>query len=160
MIEAFFPVNLAQAESHWLGQFLLQQVFFPPYIAELCPEVVVVTSNGLTVRQPVLAVSALLGVVIGFKGGYDFWRMTIEKKPPPKVQQQQQQQPMLDDGSMAVPSTRLWALAFVAFGIMNVSALPLHCFLSAPMTTYPKEVSDMPRGKWFNAIFCLVMFLT
>jgi len=32
-----------------------------------------------------------------------------------------------------------WALGFAAFGIMNLSAIPLHCLLPAVQDTYPSE---------------------
>lgn len=139
MIESFFPVNLAQAESYWLGDFLLNKVLFPPHVAELCPEVVVLTFQGVAVRQPALAVSASLGVLVGLKGGYNLWKLTEKiKRRALKTEEKEH----LNRRQQQLPSTRLWALAFVAFGLMNVSALPLHCLLSAPETTYPKEVSS------------------
>lgn len=139
MIESFFPVNLAQAESYWLGDFLLNKVLFPPYVAELCPEVVLVLT-GVAVRQPALAVSASLGVLVGLKGGYNLWKLTEKIKRRALLKTEEKELP--NRRRRQLPSTRLWALAFVAFGLMNVSALPLHCLLSAPETTYPKEVSS------------------
>jgi hypothetical protein len=134
MIKSFFPVNLAKAESYWLGDYLLNGLLFPPHVFELCPEVVVTFYGSSPVRQPALAVSATLGMIVGLKGGYDLWklvevsRMTASKAEFTKRRLRPR------------PTTRLWALAFAAFGIMNMSAIPLHCLLPAPKTTYPKEV--------------------
>lgn len=130
MIQTFFPVNLEKAESYWLGNFLLNDILFPPSIAKLCPEVVVTIADGIAVRQPALAVSATLGVLVGFKGGYDLWRLAKELGQDDIKDHLNRRQPI-----------ELWALAFTAFGMMNVSALPLHCLLAAPETTYPQEVS-------------------
>ncbi|KAG7357598.1 hypothetical protein IV203_002293 [Nitzschia inconspicua] len=136
MVQAFFPANLAAAESYWFGDFLLNQVLFPPYIADLCPEVLVVVGvNGVAVRQPALATSATVGALIGLKGGYDLWKITKtyngKTVEAPKIKSRLQ--------IRVTPSTQSWALAFVAFGLMNVSALPLHCLLPAPKSSYPNE---------------------
>ncbi|KAG7368262.1 hypothetical protein IV203_031005 [Nitzschia inconspicua] len=137
MVQAFFPVNLAAAESYWLGDFLLNEVLFPPYIADLCPEVLVVVGvNGVAIRQPALAASATFGALVGLKGGYDLWKITKncnEKtvEAPSKTKSRLQ--------IRVTPSSHSWHLAFVAFGLMNVSALPLHCLLPAPKTSYPNE---------------------
>jgi hypothetical protein len=69
MIQTFFPVNLEKAQSYWLGNFLLNEVLFPPHVAELCPEVVV-TIFGRSVRQPVLAASATLGMIVEVDGRF------------------------------------------------------------------------------------------
>jgi hypothetical protein len=129
MIQAFFPVNLAKAESYQLGDFLLNDLLFPPHVAELCPEVVVIF-HGMTLRQPALAASATLGMIVGLKGGYDLWKLA---KASSKAQNTLHR-------FRPCPSTRMWALAFATFGTMNLSALPLHCILPAPEMTYPKEV--------------------
>jgi hypothetical protein len=151
MIQAFFPVNLAKAESHWLGDLLLNELFFPPHVAQLCPEVVI-TFYGMAVRQPALAASATLGMVVGLKGGYDLWKlMEVSRVTASKSEATKRPR----------PSTILWALAFAAFGTMNMSALPLHCLFPAPETTYPKEVrrDDLTLIlKYFADLSSLIIF--
>ncbi|KAL3941394.1 MAG: hypothetical protein SGARI_000619, partial [Bacillariaceae sp.] len=124
MVDAFFPASVGQVEKFWLGRFLLTDLFFPPHVSEICPEVVMEIGEEMAIRQPTLAVSAALGLGIGMYCGLRLWTMANGKesrKPPPS-------------------SMRLWALAFLCFGGMNLSALPLHCFLAAPETSsYPVD---------------------
>jgi len=96
----------------------------------------VTLDGGTVVRQPALATSALLGVLVGIKGGYDLLWVAASKRRQQNSPKGQQQQ---GNDQQGMPATRLWALAFFAFGAMNLSALPLHCFLPAPETTYPQE---------------------
>jgi hypothetical protein len=165
MIQTFFPASLAelkQTKIYWVIDRLLNEVVFPDEVAEKCPEVVVRFVSNITtmamsdtaaptviwnVRQPVLAVSAVWGIIIGFVGGYSLWRIAAE--------QQQQKRNRSSGGKyhkknkfesnnvgsqLPKSMTRLWALAFGAFGVMNLSALPLHCLMPAPESSYPKEV--------------------
>lgn len=131
MIETFFPVNLAKAESYWLGEYLLNETFFPPSVAEQCPEVVV-NMAGYNIRQPILAVNAILGTFVGLKGGFELWGMVDTTEENKAIGKRHQR--------IWPATTRVWSAAFVCFGVMNLSALPLHCFLPAPQTTYPDEV--------------------
>jgi hypothetical protein len=128
MIQAFFPANFALAESNWLGNYLLNELLFPSFVSEICPEVVI-EIHGVSIRQPVLAMSALVGLAIGIACGLrlctKLWTLNETKRP------------------RRLPRHLMWTLAFLSFGLMNLSALPLHCFLPAPKTTYPDEVSKM-----------------
>ena len=126
MIDTFFPASVQQVEKFWLGRYLLTEVFFPPHGSEVCPEVVVdvgVDETTLSIRQPTLAISAIFGLGIGMYGGLRLWKMGKGEK----VMEQQ------------ATSLRFWALSFLCFGVMNLSALPLHCFIPAPKTSYPVD---------------------
>jgi hypothetical protein len=87
-IESFFP---AVAEVLKESSPALYDTLLPDDVAHLCPEV----SVG-AVRNPVLAVCAIFGIIIGLLG--------------------------------ALSQNPLWSMGFGCFGLMNIVALPLHCF--------------------------------
>ena len=97
MIDAFFPASVRQVERFWLGRYLLTDVFFPHEVSDKCPEVVIDIRDTISVRQPALAVSALLGLGIGMYCGLRLWGMSS------------------NDATSGGPasSLKLWALAFL-----------------------------------------------
>jgi hypothetical protein len=144
MIEAFFPASVRQVERFWLGRFLLTDVVFPPEVGEICPELVMVLvvprllgTKSIPVRQPVLAVSATWGLVIGLYCGTRLLRNMADRNGNHPV--------VLAATRTTRPSSWWWAMAFLCFGMMNLSALPLHCLLPAPQVDYPTE-----RPMWWS----------
>lgn len=136
MVASFFPSAVAQVESIWLGRMVLHTLIFPDDVAAACPEVVMNFFNGsVSIRQPILSVCAAGGVWIGFRGAVDLYNYRYQQKR--QQQQQRQRQPQRNKRNEQI----LWVVAFAAFGIMNLSALFLHCFLPAPTTTttYPHQ---------------------
>ena len=134
VVQNFFPSTLALVVEHsWLLNYVVNGLIFPDEVAEICPEAVVLLSipskmgdnndsGNIALRLPFLSVSALLGAWVGLKGGYELWHrqrsIAITHNATP---------------SLSPPSTRLWSFAFWAFGMMNLSAVLLHCFLLAPI---------------------------
>ena len=115
MIEAFFPAAVRRLEDNLIGA-LVWPWLYPDQVAQLCPEVSISIpvgdDNNSMLRQPVLAVTAVVGMLIGLVGSIPLY--------------QQQTKPY-------------WALAFLAFGLMNMVGLQLHCLLEAPINSdYPQ----------------------
>jgi hypothetical protein len=102
-IRSFFP-SLASHFPRSIGRL------FPADVAILCPEATLTVSVPIimdavnSVRNPVLAVHAIVGIFIGIVGSRSY--------------------SMYEGG--------LWSMAFFCFGGMNVAAFPLHCILPTP----------------------------
>jgi hypothetical protein len=94
------------------------------------------TSVTAVVRNPVLAVAAIIGMAIGFGGarryyhGHDY------------------------DTSTGI----LWSLAYVCFGLMNVVALPLHCLVesSGDRSAATDNVSSPLQHPWLWVLDCFL----
>ena len=113
---SFFPVITAQGRK--LAP-TLAELFFPDDVSLLCPEIVL-QIFGFTVRNPVLGVGAVVGILIGGGGA---WRL----------------QSACTDSSSRV-KWQSFQLSFLFFGMMNAVALPLHCiFPDATSTTMPDQ---------------------
>jgi hypothetical protein len=97
-VESFFPNIFARLRR---TTPTIIDFFFPDDVAQLCPEVAVDVHGYFTIHNPVLAVGAVVGILIGLGGA---WRL---------------------GPTMHVS----WTIAFLCFGLMNATALPLHCFL-------------------------------
>jgi hypothetical protein len=110
MIETFFPAAVRRLQDNSVGA-LAWPWLYPDQVAQLCPEVSVSIGEDTILRQPVLAVSAVVGMLIGVVGSIPLY--------------QQQTKPY-------------WALAFLAFGLMNMVGLQLHCLVEAPHADYPQ----------------------
>jgi hypothetical protein len=134
MIQTFFSANYQYVTTNEsplfsIGNYLLNEIIFPDDVATMCPEVVI-NIYSYKIRQPILAMNALFGLIIGFKCGYDLWILSSRKK---------MQQQLQSTSSSSSSSFVLWSLAYITFGIMNLSAIPLHCLLDAPTSTYPDQ---------------------
>jgi hypothetical protein len=112
-VHSFFP-----AFSSLLDTYLpaVSQLLLPDDVAELCPEPTVhvtvpLLSSIVVVRNPVLAVAAIVGIRIGFGGARRYYHGH-------------------DDATSTSPSI-LWSMAYLCFGLMNVAALPLHCLVES-----------------------------
>ena len=147
MIQSFFPTNFQYViEQTRIGNYLIHDVLFPDSISQKCPEVVVEIplfmqpkTHSVNIRQPILTLSATLGLLIGMKCGYNLWT-TASISLSSNEKRLQQKTNDNQNYTLRLPTTRLWAIAFYAFGLMNLSALLLHCLLKAPTTNYPNEV--------------------
>jgi len=74
-IQTFFPASFASLNATSIGSILYNHILLPDTVAERCPEVkITIGSGGHTtiLRQPVLLVVAISGVVIGVRG---FWSL-------------------------------------------------------------------------------------
>lgn len=111
-VVSFFPVITAQGRI-WAPR--LVELVFPDDVSLRCPEIVM-QIYGFPIRNPVLGVGAVVGMLIGGGGA---WRL---------------------QSACAHPSNRMqwqpFQLSFLFFGMMNAVALPLHCILP--------HATDMP----------------
>ena len=119
-IERFFPSITGIAKTIIPRTY---SAFLPDDVAVLCPEPTIVLSsptiinNGkaasiLIIRNPVLLVAAILGVVIGVFGGIRF----AKKK-----------------------EQIIWSQSFLNFAMMNVTAILLHCLLPPLESIYADQ---------------------
>ena len=115
-VVSFFPVITAQGR---ISAPRLADLVFPDDVSLLCPEIVM-QMCGFTVRNPVLGVGAVVGMLIGGGGAWRLQRLCAH--PSNGLQ------------------WRPFQLSFLFFGMMNAVALPLHCIL--PKTT---DTSTMPH---------------
>jgi hypothetical protein len=113
-VHSFFP-----AHSSLLDIYLpaVSQLLLPDDVAELCPEPTVhvtvpMLSSIVVVRNPVLAVAAIVGMAIGFGGARRYYRGHDNDTSP----------------------SILWSMAYLCFGLMNAVALPLHCLVESSAT--------------------------
>lgn len=116
MADTFFPACLDRINHNRLLTFVYHDVIFPESVAEACPEYTIscsAQSDQATVRQPFLLLAALWGAWIGANGFLQLRSTTKERNG--------------------------WAVAFLAFGMMNVSAVFVHCLWPAPTTDYPTD---------------------
>ena len=112
MVDAFFPasVKVINGGSFTRLSFLYNDVVFPEAIAEECPEYIITLEQQIRIRQPCLLLAAFWGTWIGLVG---FQRLYRRRDNP------------------------YWALALLTFGLMNISAIWVHCLWAAPQTDYP-----------------------
>jgi hypothetical protein len=95
---------------------MIVERYFPDDSASLCPEVAIVRM-GYTIRNPILAVGAVVGILIGGVG------MVSARSWIFKISRQQR---------------RSFLMSYAFFGLMNVTALPLHSFLPATQLAMPE----------------------
>lgn len=112
MISTFFPAFSEALNTNRIpfGSFYLNDLLFPDASAEACPEITLslsVQDNHHVIRQPFLCLSAVCGIVIG---GIGAWKLLASRSSVSK----------------------LWIVSFLAFGVMNLSAVWLHCLWPAP----------------------------
>lgn len=122
MADTFFPACLGRINNNRVLTFLYHDVIFPESVAEECPEytLTLYSTDGETatiIRQPFLLLAALWGAWIGIDGFLRLWRRPAA-------------------GEIRTTS---WAVALLAFGMMNVSAVFVHCLWPAPTTDYPTD---------------------
>ena len=130
-----------------IGRYIFNDLLFPDHIAEQCPEADiviidlyklmgtddddgdgdVVSNVRIRIRQPCLAVCAAFGVWVGYRAVVD-----LSSTFPHHTSMRQRREIIL------------WMVAFGAFGLMNVSALPLHCFLDGPTERSTPSASLLP----------------
>lgn len=116
-IEKFFPafvkfLTIQVPNGNWVFHDLL----FPDATAEACPEISIhlpsmnYHADGITMRQPILFLSAIGGIVIGFYGAVRLRSVSYK-----------------------------WVVSYAAFGMMNIVAIWIHCLLEAPDGLYPES---------------------
>lgn len=113
MADTFFPAILQIINKSSILSFLYHDVIFPEAIAQDCPEYVWRVNSEIQIRQPFLMMAALWGLAIGFWG---YMRL-----------------------SGGTSSAKYWAWAFWTFGLMNASAIFVHCLWPAPTIDYPTD---------------------
>jgi hypothetical protein len=132
-IEGFFPGFLQYIIQPLLvARTVYEDFLFPESVAQLCPEAVIqiLLHHDVTVviRQPALAISAILGGIIGIYGSI----VLLAKK-------NKQGRPLL------------LSLSLLSFGLMNISGLFLHCLFSNPgssSTTTTTTYSEAAPWTW------------
>ena len=170
MIQAFFPQSYGWITSssdstsifsgthifssivnncHDVGRYILNDLLFPDHVAKQCPEsdiviidlykctgddddddVCDVVSNvRIRIRQPCLAICAAFGVWVGYRAVVD-----LSSSIPHQTSTRPRREMIL------------WMVAFGAFGLMNVSALPLHCLLDGPTERSAPSASLSPTS--------------
>jgi hypothetical protein len=110
MIQSFFPAFSHSLNQFTISSFLYNDLLFPDSVAQACPEVsipiqIIMGSEERRLRQPVLFVAAVWGMAIGFGGAFKLLKLNHHHRR----------------------WYHYWSLAFMAFGVMNVSAIFLHC---------------------------------
>ena len=110
MADTFFPACLESINQDRLLAFAYHQVIFPESVAKECPEFIWNVQKDWEIRQPCLLLAGLWGIWIGYQGFRKFYSSLTQ---------------------------RTWAIALLTFGIMNVTAVPLHCLWKAPAIDYP-----------------------
>jgi hypothetical protein len=115
MLETFFPAVTDSLGKSWLGHYVHHVLLFPDAVAEACPEYSV--GIDITTTSTIVIRSPVLLLAT-------LWGMWI--------------------GGNGFRNLRgLWAHAFLAFGMMNLSAMFLHCLWPSVSTnetyatTYP-----------------------
>ncbi len=108
MVDTFFPACVDRIDHNRVLSFLYHDIMFPDTVAEKCPEYTYNMQNQWNIRQPCLLLAALWGIWIGVSG---FLQLRSTK--------------------------RIWAVALLTFGIMNASAVFVHCLWPAPRINYP-----------------------
>jgi hypothetical protein len=110
------------AMSQILSETRLYQTIFPMDVVELCPAIQI---ESLSLRNPILFIQACIGVGMGLMMGCYF---------------------------SSHPAVGWWRTAFVSFGLMNLVAIPLHCFVSESsknMITMRMPYSETHGILWF-----------
>jgi hypothetical protein len=122
-VHSFFPACSSLLDTYVPA---VSQLLLPDDVVELCPEPTVhvtvpllfrsllplTASSIVVVRNPVLAVAAIVGMAIGFGGARRYYHQR-EISTPPSI---------------------LWSMAYLCFGLMNAVALPLHCLVESSAT--------------------------
>lgn len=101
MLQTFFPAFCDSLNQSSLGSFLLNDLFFPDFVADACPEVSMNIGGERLIRLPILLLAACWGVRIGFGNAIQLLR--VHRRGV------------------------YWSMAFGAFGTMNLSAIFIHC---------------------------------
>ena len=132
MVLTFFPSFIDDVSQTRLGGWLLDTLLFPTSAAEQCPEAIFEWDESINIRQPYLAISAALGILVGVAGAIVFGSRAAA-----------------DNGKMETTTKKTLAypnecniyldIAYVTFGAMNICGLLIHCLWDAPNPTYPKS---------------------
>lgn len=112
-VASFFPAVSQLLLTHGSG---LYTTLFPLHALENCPEVVLRVPGDYAIRNPVLLLWAAAGAGLGLHQGAVLWNQPQRRR------------------------RQIWAAAFLAFGLMNVAAIPLHSLLPvAPPVLLPQQ---------------------
>ena len=148
MIQWFFPSllsNVLMNEYNVVGKYLLDRLV-PLESMENCPEITTeivaasVTSGVVTIRQPNLVVASSLGILIGLIGCrlllfryYAFYgHRSRQQQHKRQVLFPNPNQPVAGSKRSRLHTLKWWSMGFLFFGLMNISALLLHCLLPSP----------------------------
>lgn len=125
MADTFFPAAIEGLRQNPIGRYIYDECILPASIDIKCPAFELdETFLGMEVfrirRQPCLLVAALIGMYIGLSRAA-YWHRNQHLSS----------------------SSNVWALAFGAFGLMNLSATFAHSLSAAPATNYPTDHTVM-----------------
>ncbi|KAL3942842.1 MAG: hypothetical protein SGBAC_003041 [Bacillariaceae sp.] len=127
-IENFFPAFTKFVTTQVpYGSWVFHDILFPDATAKACPTIAIsikqlpllsslLSSNEsedavTTIRQPMLLLAAIGGIIIGFYGAIRLRSVSYK-----------------------------WVVSYAAFGIMNISAIWIHCLLESPgEELYPEK---------------------
>lgn len=129
-IQSFFPSGMALLEQRLPR---LVECLFPFDVAQQCPEV----SVG-RIRNPVLALAALLGIGVGMYGFQRYFSCYLKKKQFIRDHERKNTATRAAEAN-ETDTVLLWSLAFFCFSGMNLVALPLHCLVPPLVETYPRQ---------------------
>ncbi|CAJ1963536.1 unnamed protein product [Cylindrotheca closterium] len=139
-IEKFFPAFTKFLTTQVPnGSLVFHDILFPDATAETCPEITISTPQVvpsfflsgevneighaiIIIRQPMLLLAAIGGIVVGFYGAIQLSSSSSSSTSISK-------------------NNYTWVVSYAAFGIMNISAIWIHCLLEAPAPgrSYPEE---------------------
>ena len=123
-VESFFPSVTAMTTR--LFPNLVERVL-PAEVALRCPEVTIEFWGIRTIRNPILAVGAAVGVVIGAVGMATI--QASESLNEVEHETQPQQKKGLRQKRKHTQQQLYFQMAFASFGCMNVVAIPLHVII-------------------------------
>jgi hypothetical protein len=138
MITTFFPAFTEALNTNRipLGSFYLNDLLFPDATAQACREITLslsVQNHDHKIRQPVLCLTAIGGVMVGLIGALQL--------------------------SSRSSNSHIWVVSFLAFGIMNLSAIWLHCLLPSP-SEYDQESSASIYPEVYPMLWMIDTYMT
>jgi len=137
-LERFFPaISTIVKSNHHLEA--CYDFFFPDDVALLCPErtvslKLIFLPESSTIRNPILLLAAILGIVIGMFGYWYFGYYSSKTKSDERKEEE-------EIIWMELCNTTI-SKSFYYFGMMNVTAVWLHCILPPPSASYVGKTTD------------------
>lgn len=124
MLCSFFPGHCSHIFEPFLPRLLA--LLYPEDVVTACPEQSIdIIIGDSTIRRPFLSVFAILGITIGFGGAYRlqrYWNISVSCTIETLTSS-------VENAKKESACRFYWTMAFVSFGLMNLSGLFLHCLL-------------------------------
>ena len=125
MLCSFFPGHCSRIFEPFLPRLLAS--LYPDDVADACPEQSIDFNfiGDIAIRRPFLSVFAILGIAIGFGEAYRLqrhWKISVSCTIETLTSS-------VENAKKESACRFYWIMAFVSFGLMNLSGLFLHCLL-------------------------------